>query len=382
MLDQATALEVLERLEIAVFEYDDAGFLLVVQEPAWLSEILVLPASGRIPIEDNFPFLAGFLDLATESGVRFVSDIWEQLDLAGCDRALRATALPVSGRELLLLEQPGAEYEERRLAVQRARERGLDNERLERGTREADRVAGEKAEFLAGISHDLRTPLNAMLGFSRVLLQERAGALNEKQRSYLGHVIQAATHLQDLVNDVLDLSRIEWGFLELHPEELSFGEVLEEILATLRPLAESKNIVLESWVAEVIFEADPVRFRQILYNLLSNAIKFTGEAGKVGISAEISGGDVHVSVSDTGLGIPPGKQEAVFRKFYQVRPSSLRDGSGLGLAITRRLVERHGGRIRVESKPGAGSRFVFTIPVRSDCRTRAPGAGSGDPPPP
>lgn len=361
--------DILSALGIAVFEPAGPGSLVLAgNPPPWGFHIGGLPP-GVIEVEDTFPFLSGFLVVAQafwdngEPGC-LRSDIWEQGELP-----LRATALLAGQRRFLLIERLEEEFEEYRDALQRSRERGLDNERLERVACALAEANRDKSESVAGISHDLRTPLNAMLGFSTLLLQGRAGELNARQKGYMGHVMQAAGHLRDLIDDVLDLSRLEAGVLELRREDIVFEEVVREVLVTVAPLANAKEIHLEA--APNFFDpgrpyriqADRVRLRQILGNLLSNAVKFTRRGGTVAIRAELTGQFLEVCVSDSGSGVPVAEQEAIFRKYYQIRAPEANPGTGLGLAITRRLVEQHGGQIRVESAPGAGSRFIFTLPT-------------------
>jgi len=222
-----------------------------------------------------------------------------------------------------------------------------------------------KSEFLARISHEFRTPLNAIVGFSDVLAEEPDGPLNESYREYIRHVRQGAHHLLDLVNDVLDLSRIEAGRIELRYEEFAAGDALSEALGATTALAEIKQIHVEAAAdRDIRVYADRTRFKQILYNLLSNAVKFTPERGSVQVTVGREGGEVRIEVADTGVGIPIEEQSAIFREFHQVAPGAGgREGAGLGLAITKRLVELHGGRIWVESEPGHGSRFFFTVPA-------------------
>ncbi len=222
-----------------------------------------------------------------------------------------------------------------------------------------------KSEFLARISHEFRTPLNAIVGFSDVLAEEPDGPLNESYREYIQHVRQGAHHLLDLVNDVLDLSRIEAGRIELRYEEFAAGDALSEALGATSALAEIKQIRVEAAVdRDIRVYADRTRFKQILYNLLSNALKFTLEQGSVKVTVARDNGEVRIEVADTGVGIPLEEQTAIFREFHQVAPGAGgREGAGLGLAITKRLVELHGGRIWVESEPGHGSRFFFTVPA-------------------
>ncbi|MCL5745763.1 MAG: HAMP domain-containing histidine kinase, partial [Acidobacteria bacterium] len=180
------------------------------------------------------------------------------------------------------------------------------------------------------------------------------------------HIRQGARHLLDLINDVLDISKIEAGRLELRHEEFYAAEAFTEILSVIRPLAEAKRINVENDVRpELLVYADRTRFKQILYNLLSNAVKFTPEDGQVRVESSWQQGAVAISVSDTGIGIPPSEHEAIFTEFHQAGPTpkGVKEGTGLGLAITRRLVELHGGHIGVVSESGKGSRFTFTLPA-------------------
>ncbi len=361
-------------LNIAVFESVRPGCLSPDQSvPAWLRSLCLV--QEPFPVEETFPFLSGFLQVATawwdnrEQGP-LLSDIWVQADQSGNDLALRATAVLSDDRRWLLIEKLDEKYDERKRVLQRSRQRGLENEKLERVARElatanleAERVVRDKSDFLAGMSHDLRTPLNAMRGFSTLLLQGRAGELNDKQKGYLDHVMRAADHLLDLINDVLDLSKIEAGFLELRREIFAFDEALEEVLASIVPLAQSKGITIETTPGQHMVHADRIRFRQILYNLLSNALKFTAGGGLIAISAAVGPEWLEVCVKDTGIGIPKEGLDPIFGRYYQANHAQ--EGTGLGLAITRQLVEQHGGNIRVESSPGVGSAFIFRLPARA-----------------
>ena len=214
------------------------------------------------------------------------------------------------------------------------------------------------------MSHELRTPLNAIIGFSTLLVQQRAGALNDKQKSFVGEIGQAAAHLLKVINDILDLSKVEAGRLELYPEACTLGEVLGEVLSVVHPLAYAKDIEIraEDAPSELAIFADRVRLKQILYNLLSNAIKFAPPNGQVFVAARHSGPEIEIAVTDNGPGIPVAEQDRIFERFYQGAKHGFNEGTGLGLAITKRLVESHGGRIQVESAPGRGSRFYFTLP--------------------
>src|SRR5437870_3600011 len=239
------------------------------------------------------------------------------------------------------------------------------NKELERQNREVERATQLKSQFLASMSHELRTPLNAIIGFSDLLAEKTAGDLTDKQQRFIGHVRNGARHLLQLINDILDLSKIESGLLELRREDFSLSMAMPEVLSIIRPLAMAKKIHVEHSSADFSVYADRVRFKQILYKLLSNAVKFTPEGGRVRVECSSDGKLVCISVSDTGVGVRPEDQQLIFEEFRQVGETSrgVTEGTGLGLAITKRLVEQHGGTIRVESELGKGSQFSFTLPA-------------------
>jgi PAS domain S-box-containing protein len=240
----------------------------------------------------------------------------------------------------------------------------VTNAELGLRNREVERATQMKSKFLASMSHELRTPLNAIVGFSDLLAEGTSGALNPKQRRFVDHIKQGSAHLLQLINDILDLSKIEAGQLELHSEEFFVKDALPEVLSTIDPLAMAKNIrVKQKLESKSLVKADRVRFKQILYNLLSNAVKFTPKGGQISIECVDDWDFVRVSVTDTGIGIRPEDQKLVFEEFRQVEgdAAETQQGTGLGLAITKRLVEQQGGRISVESELGRGSRFTFTL---------------------
>jgi PAS domain S-box-containing protein len=239
------------------------------------------------------------------------------------------------------------------------------NQELEARNREVERANRLKSEFLASMSHELRTPLHTIIGFTELLAEELEGPLNEKQKRFVTHVHKDAIHLLELINDVLDLSKIESGRLELDIRSIDLAAVLTDTLEGIEHAASAKNIRIENAVpAGANVMADRVRLREILTNLLSNAVKFTPEGGRVEIRASRENGFVRIEVSDTGIGISPDDQQVIFDKFRQVGATTrgVREGTGLGLAIVRNLVEMHGGTVSVKSVPGEGSSFWFTIP--------------------
>lgn len=235
---------------------------------------------------------------------------------------------------------------------------------LEDTNRELQRASQLKSQFLASMSHELRTPLNAIVGFSDLLSEETAGALNEKQRRFVQHVRTGAGHLLRLINDVLDISKIEAGQMELQLEDVDLQDVLPEVFSLVKPLAMQGSVRLEHQPVRAGVRADRVRLKQVLYNLLSNAIKFTPAGGVVRLACQQQGSFTGISVTDTGVGIRAEDQGVIFEEFRQVGESTkgIKEGTGLGLAITSRIVALHGGKIGVESEPGKGSCFTFTLP--------------------
>jgi two-component system, sensor histidine kinase len=228
--------------------------------------------------------------------------------------------------------------------------------------RQLEAANRNKSEFLASMSHELRTPLNGILGASELLEQGLFGPLNDKQREYVHDISESGTHLLSLINDVLDLSRIEAGQVELQRETLDVSHLMESCAAVVRGLALAKSIDLEVIPPPDALDltADERRIKQVACNLLSNAVKFTAPGSKIRFEAQRDGDGVTFIVEDEGPGIPVEHQERIFEQFYRL--SGDREGTGLGLPVAKQLVELHGGRIWLESEPGKGSRFLFDIP--------------------
>jgi signal transduction histidine kinase/CheY-like chemotaxis protein len=248
--------------------------------------------------------------------------------------------------------------------------------------RELEAAGRHKSEFLASMSHELRTPLNAVIGFSDVLLGGMFGELNERQEEYLGDILSSGRHLLELLNEILDLSKIEAGQMRLESTVFSVPMALEYALSVVRERAARNGIELTLDIADDVglVEADELRFKQVLVNLVGNAVKFTPAGGAVGVRACRQAGELVVSVSDTGIGIAPEDREKIFESFQQGRRGTAKEeGTGLGLTLCRRIVELFGGRITLESEVGQGSRFEVCIPVApyrqvEDGRS-TPGAG-------
>jgi signal transduction histidine kinase len=253
------------------------------------------------------------------------------------------------------------------LAIQNAR---LFSE-IEGQSRQLEAASRHKSEFLANMSHELRTPLNAIIGFSEVLIQRMFGPVNDKQDEYLRDIHVSGQHLLSLINDILDLAKIEAGRMELAGADFDLPAAIENALTLVRERASRRGIALERVVDPALgmIHADERKVKQVLLNLLSNALKFTPEGGRVDVEAGRAGGAALISVRDTGVGIAPEDHAAVFEEFRQVGKSRGVEGTGLGLALSRKFIELHGGRIWVESELGRGATFRFTLPLD-------PGAGA------
>jgi len=238
-------------------------------------------------------------------------------------------------------------------------------EALVRAKEEAERASNFKDQFLSTMSHELRTPLNAVLGFSDLLADERYGTLNDRQQRYVGHINTGGKHLLKLISDILDLSKIEAGRMELALEDVTVASAFAEVTSALYPLAEKKSqALLQQVEPNLHVRADAMRFKQVLMNLAGNAIKFTPEGGRIELAARQVDNQVRVEVRDNGPGIPPEQQQRIFEAFFRLaQTGAATEGTGLGLAITARLVEMHGSKLEIESKPGKGTCFHFSLPL-------------------
>ncbi|UUZ68913.1 hypothetical protein LP416_03465 [Polaromonas sp. P2-4] len=224
-----------------------------------------------------------------------------------------------------------------------------------------------KSEFLANMSHELRTPLNGIIGFSEFLIDEKVGKLAVKQKEYLHDILNSGRHLLQLINDVLDLSKVEAGKMELHPETFSVAKAIEEVCSVVAPMAQKKNLVIRREVDPAVDEVtlDPQKFKQVLFNLLSNAVKFTDDGGKVDILVSPhDGARLRLQMRDTGIGIKTEDMSKLFVEFQQLDSGMARryQGTGLGLVLTKKIIEFQQGAISVQSEVGKGSTFTVVLP--------------------
>ncbi len=328
-------------------------------------EFLAMTIKDIRPPED-LPLLLESVDAIRDGNEKI--GIWKHRQKAGTDIDVEITsyALHFGGRPAEVVVAVDVTQRKRDEADKHkfTEKLAASNQELELRNREVERATKMKSKFLASMSHELRTPLNAIVGFSDLLAEGTPGALNPKQKRFIDHIKQGSAHLLQLINDILDLSKIEAGLLELRSEEFLVKDALPEVLSTIHPLAMAKNIRVEQKVeSKSLVKADRVRFKQILYNLLSNAVKFTPKGGRIAIECVDHWDFVRLSVTDTGIGIRSEDQKVIFDEFRQLEGSAdgSQEGTGLGLAITKRLVEQQGGQISVESEFGKGTRFAFTV---------------------
>jgi GAF domain-containing protein/anti-sigma regulatory factor (Ser/Thr protein kinase) len=333
-----------------------------------MSRLYVERRTIALPDIEAEPELLEKSRVAKATGVRSVVGvpIVSESNVVGAIVLARREVRPFSVREVRVVETFA---DQAAIAIRNVR---LFNE-IQDKSRELEVASRHKSEFLANMSHELRTPLNAIIGFSEVLAQGLFGDVNEKQREYLNDVIGSGQHLLSLINDILDLSKIEAGRMELELSTFAFRSALQSGVTIVRERAARNGIALNVDVSDEVgqVEADERKVKQVLYNLLSNAVKFTPDGGNVNVSVRRDNGDVRVDVQDNGIGIAEADQARIFEEFQQVGRERSREGTGLGLTLTKRFVELHGGRIWLESAPGRGSTFTFTLPLRQAAPVRA-----------
>jgi len=327
-------------------EYPDSPFLEIMQESGFRSAVAV-PLKARDVVIGVLYVYSRALHNFREEDRQLLSTLADQ------------AAIALENAKLYQRVHQHAEELEARV-----RER---TQELEEANAKLELASRHKSEFLASMSHELRTPLNAVIGFSEVLLERLFGDLNKKQAEYLRDILDSGRHLLSLINDILDLSKVEAGHMELELGRFSLAEALENGLTMVRERASRHGIALSLEVDPTVdvIEADERKIKQVVFNLLSNAVKFTPDGGQVGITAGVNSGAVHITVWDTGNGIAPEDQGRIFEEFQQVGGiyADKPEGTGLGLALAKQFVELHGGRLWVASAVGQGSRFTFTLPT-------------------
>jgi signal transduction histidine kinase len=295
-----------------------------------------------------------------EDGSQINVEIRESLirNDAGKVTGVRRSLLDVTERNLATVAA--------RKVSQYAMELRTRNGQLARALQAARHATEAKSRFLASVSHELRTPLNGIIGFTELLYDEKLGQVEEGHREVLGDILTSSRHLLQLINDVLDLSKVEAGKMEFRPEPCQLDRLVYEVRDVIRPLAEKKAISLTTDVPSGFSATiDPARFKQVLYNYLSNAVKFTQEGGSVSVMVAPEGDrSFRLEVEDTGIGIAPDQIARLFQEFQQL-PNSRKaeQGTGLGLALTRHIVEAQSGTVGVRSRPGSGSVFSAVLPL-------------------
>lgn len=344
------------------------GWVLNNKEPLMTNEPMKDPRSsgtpaGHLPIRRllSYPALFG-KDLMGQISVANADDDYDNNDMEIIKRLADFYAIAIHRKQM---EESLRKYTEELDKKVRERTRDLESAKMA-----AEYASKAKSDFLANMSHELRTPLNSIIGFSGLLDGGIVGDLTEKQRESVGYIFSSGQHLLSLIDDILDLSKVEAGKIELDLRRLSIKETLKSSLVMLKEKAFKHKLQLSLDIepdADIEIEADNRRIKQILYNLLSNAVKFTPEGGSIAVSARRCAEDfIEVKVKDTGIGIKHEDMEKLFKEFSQLESpySKKYEGTGLGLALTKRLVELHGGKIRAESELGRGSEFSFVLPIR------------------
>ncbi len=362
----------LATMQLAAFEALPSGsFRLFSIPPEWLRDLLPgIETAPEVDLVERFPLLEAFLREAREAWQggkrRACSDLWSEALASGGELHLQAWAFKITGRPFLLIEAADILYSERQQVLQYAHETALQYDVIARLNREVQRATQAKSDFLATMSHEIRTPMNAILGMADVLAET---SLTTEQRRCVDIFQRAASNLLDLLNDVLDTSKIEAGQLALETVPFELRDIVSQAVELVGIRAAEKNLRIEHEIMPQVppwLSGDPARLRQVLINLLGNSTKFT-EKGRlvlrVAINLDGSGpGSLIFAVSDTGIGIPKEQLPKIFESFAQADSSTTRryGGTGLGLNICKKLVEAMGGRIWVESSVGVGSTFYFT----------------------
>lgn len=359
---------------------DEHGTILTANPPwQWPGERERFVGGGSRPGEDYFALCAAAGPAGAEvrvhlagvvQGIRPAAPVEYMIGAAAAGRTIRLLAAPIAEGRAVGAVVAHLDITTERVAEQRMRE----------AMRTVEAADNAKTTFLAHMSHELRTPLNAILGFSELIRDAHLGPLPERYRGYAEDIHRSGQHLLALVNDVLDLSRVESGRLELQPEPVDLGGDIQDAVSLVAQRAESHGIAIEQRVARDLppLTADPLRLRQILINLLTNAVKFTPDGGRVTIEAAAVARSVRITVADTGIGMTEQEIALALEPFRQARKLSRRprEGSGLGLPLAKALVESHGGMLMIDSEPGVGTRITILLPTGTEAVNSEAGGGA------
>jgi signal transduction histidine kinase len=304
---------------------------------------------------DKSELTAGKLISAVTAALRSYQDI----------RTIETMALKVANLENIVSERTQALQNMNQALEERIKDR---TQELELAKQEAERASQAKSQFLSRVSHELRTPMNAILGFSQLLEINANNNLSEDQIEYVEEILKGGNHLLSLINELLDISRIERGQIKLNNEEFSVKQIFNDAIQLIQPALTEKQINLVEYICEsddIKIETDKTRFKQVLLNLISNAAKYNRDNGTISLYCELDNGKLKIKIEDTGIGIPKDQLDSIFAPFIRVDPYSTVEGSGIGLAVCKQIIEAMGGQIGVESDEGKGSCFWFTIPVKA-----------------
>ncbi|BDC52526.1 hypothetical protein F183_A48410 [Bryobacterales bacterium F-183] len=391
------AAELLSCLDIVLFEYQD-GLLRVVEElPGWVQSVWIENPDGTWNFGGPFSFFDHFLEEAVEFWNNpqpaqrcVISEPWSETTHDGVEIGLKAIALRTPEHRIIGVEVLSSSFDFTQKALQSAHEHGIANFRLQSKAavlaarnQETERLNDLKRDFLAQMSHELLTPLHAITGFSTLLKQGKAGELNARQTAYVANVLTAATHLSNLIAEVMDISRIEAGHFPLQREQCDLEAIANDLQVLMESKAVSREVALGIELDGQPRQAfvDRLRLTQVLGNLLSNAIKFTGRGGSVKLRIDRAPQLLRCTVEDTGEGIPESEMPYIFDRFQQFPrgdAAAAPRGAGLGLAIAKGLVDLHGGNIAVTSQTGKGSVFTVTIPQPPEPEPGIPEPGIND----
>lgn len=337
-----------------VLENPYIRIILRTGQPGHAPELQVVQNYDINDYRDKSELTAGKLISSVTAAIRSYQDI----------RTIETMAHEVTNLEKVVSERT---TELQRLNKQLEKRVSDRTRELEIAKEKAEQASQAKTQFLSRVSHELRTPMNAILGFSQLLEMNKDANLNEEQAEYVAEILKGGHHLLSLINELLDITRIERGQIKLNNETFSVKQIFSETIPLIQPLLDEKSVQISNQVCldkDITIQTDKTRFKQVLLNLISNAAKYNHDSGSITLNCTSDNQNLLISIKDTGIGIPQDKVDSIFMPFIRVDPYSPVDGSGIGLAVCKQIVEAMGGEIGVESMNGLGSRFWFSIPIQ------------------